>query len=495
VPHNCHRDDEACPKCPFLVQKSCLCGKHTLKNQPCWLQDVRCGDICGKRLRCGSHFCRKACHRPVDCEDADIGPCEQPCGKPKKICSHPDLEDKCHAPYACKEDKPCQSKIYITCSCQAQKQETKCAASKHSEGNAKKMLPCNDECGRLERNRMLALALNINQATHVEGGDHIPYSADTLNLFAVNPKWAQTQEREFRVFAASKEEKRLRFKPMRAQERAFIHTLADDFGFDSESMDPEPHRHVMIWKTPRFVSAPMKTLAEAHRIKASQRPLVASANVSDNEGGAEKKAGPASNEVRELYNGYVIENPRFGLTVDEIKFELAQVAHPGFSFDVNFLPNEQVVLKAVSSTLAPQELQRALETVKIPLITSISAKGFGKVQLCTTDSSLNILRRESDHIGGDGWSRVVAKKAAPRTALQADTFKGSNSFAALTGGKVTFLRKSAEKRKTKVENIVDDWEAAELAEEEKERSGEEDGGVSADPSGAQAAERSESLAD
>ncbi|KYG50478.1 hypothetical protein M433DRAFT_139163 [Acidomyces richmondensis BFW] len=478
VPHNCHGDDEECPKCPFLVQKRCLCGKHALKNQPCWLQDVRCGDICGKRLRCGSHFCRKPCHRSSDCEDADIKPCEQPCGKPKKICGHPDLEDKCHAPYACKEDKPCQSKIYITCLCQTQKQEMKCAASKHSEGNSKKVLPCNDECARLERNRKLALALNIDPATHVEGGDHIPYSSDTLNLFAANPKWAQTQEREFRVFAASEGEKRLRFKPMRAQERAFVHALAEDYGFDSESMDPEPHRHVMIWKTPRFVSAPTKTLAEAHRIKTSQRPLGTSANVSENE---------------EPYNGYVIDSPRFGLTVDELKSELAQVAHPGVSFDIEFLPNEQVILKALSRTLTPSELQRALESVKIPLITCISAKGFGKAQLCTTDSSLNILRRELDHPGGDGWSRVAAKKAAPRIALQANALKETNSFAALTGGKVTFSKRSAEKRKTKVETVVDDWEAAELAEEEKERSGEEDGGVKAEPAGGQAANCGENI--
>lgn len=75
VAHNCHGDNEQCPRCPFLVQRRCLCGRTTLKNQQCWFQDVRCGDVCGKRLRCGVHFCQKQCHRLGDCEDSHGQPC------------------------------------------------------------------------------------------------------------------------------------------------------------------------------------------------------------------------------------------------------------------------------------------------------------------------------------------------------------------------------------------------------------------------------------
>ncbi|KAF2767426.1 hypothetical protein EJ03DRAFT_296577 [Teratosphaeria nubilosa] len=481
--HNCHGEDEACPKCPFLVEKRCLCGKHTLKNQPCWLQDARCGKICDKSLRCGSHFCRKECHRPGDCEDANGQACLQPCGKPKKICGHAD-ENQCHAPYPCKEDTPCQSKIYITCACQAQKQELKCGASKSSDGNGGKSLPCNDECARLERNRKLALALNIDQSTHVEARDHIPYSADTINLFAEKPKWSQTQEREFRVFAASDGEKRMRFKPMRASERAFIHALAEDFGLDSESMDPEPNRHVMIWKTPRFVSAPNKTLAEALRIRAAQRSMTTSANLSDNKGTVTKVK--ASNDVGEPYNSFVISNPRFGLTVDELRVELNSVVHPAmaFAFDIEFLPSEEVVLKATSNSLSSFDLQGTLEALKPSLVAVIASKGYGTAELCSTDSSLDVLRRESDNVSNNGWSRVAAKKAAPRAAPQASGIGGVNSFAALTGGgKVTFAAKKKPEKISKAKPIavVDDWEAAELAAEEKERasSGDEEGGVPA----------------
>lgn len=461
-----------------------MCGKKTLKNQQCWLQDVRCGEICGTKLKCGSHFCRSPCHRPGECEDTNRQACQQPCGKEKKACGHPDMENQCHAPYACKEDKPCQSKIFITCPCQAQKQEAKCGASKTSEGNNGKTLSCNDECARLERNRKLAVALNIDQSAHVEGGDHIPYSSETLNLFSEHVKWGQTQEREFRVFATSDDEKRLRFKPMKAHERAFVHALAEDFGLDSESIDPEPHRHVMVWKTPRFVSPPNKTLAEALRLRtAAQKSTTASGNGSDNEGAAKKVK--ASNEVGAPYNAFVISNPRFGLTVDDLRTELTSVLHPGLAvtFDIDFLPNEEIVLKAVSRTLSPHDLQQTLGTIKTSLVAAIAAKSYGHAQLCSTDSSLNILRRESDSATTDGWSRVAAKKAAPKFAVQSGGVSGSNnSFAALTGSKVTFAKKKPEKVKPKKESIVEDWEAAELAEEEKEKatSGEEDGGEDAE---------------
>lgn len=365
----------------------------------------------------------------------------------------------------------------------------KCGASKSSEGNNGKTLPCNEECARLERNRKLALALNIDQGSHVDGGDHIPYSVDTLNVFAKQSKWAQTQEREFRVFADAADEKRLRFKPMQASQRAFIHLLAADFGLDTESTDPEPHRHVLVWKTPRFVSAPNKTLEQAHRIRQQAlRSVAGSTNASDNEGTAPAKI--KSINPLQPYNGFVISKPRFGLTIDEVRNEVNAVLDPPspFTFDIEFLPSEEVVVKAMSRTLAAADLERALQQLRNPLATAVAGKALGSLQLCNMDSSLNIVRLESDNTGGDGWSRVAAKKAAPRVAMSSGGFGlARNAFAMLdgsggggSGGKVTFAKKAPVKRKEEKKVVVDDWEAAELAEEAKE-GGEGDGGLKLNP--------------
>ncbi|KAF2157734.1 hypothetical protein K461DRAFT_284239 [Myriangium duriaei CBS 260.36] len=464
VQHNCHQDDETCPKCPFLVERRCMCGKKVLKNQQCWLQDVRCGQVCGHKLKCGSHFCRKPCHKPGECEDTGGQTCSQPCGKPKKVCGHPD-ENPCHAPFACKEDKPCTSKIFITCDCQALKQEAKCGASRMSEGNLNKKLPCTDECARLERNRRLAVALNIDQSTHVDGGDHIPYSEDVLNLFQQHSKWAQSQEREFRVFADSPDEKRFRFKPMTAQQRAFIHALADDFGFDSESMDPEPHRHVLLLKTPRFVSAPTKTIAECVRIRMTQRSLLASQPAVD-----KSKQSSATNDTP--MNAFVISGPRFGLTIEEVRATVQSTSSSGPTMSISFLPSDEVIIQPpISPSLPPLDAEQSLRTLKPALASAVETASLGTLSLCAIDPSLNVIRRESDPSAADGWSRVAAKGAAPRKLQPVAPTGRGNAFSALSGGqgRVTFAKRR-EKKPAPVEKVVDDWEEEMEAEERRAES-------------------------
>jgi transcriptional repressor NF-X1 len=463
VPHTCHQDDETCPKCPFLTAKPCLCGKNHLKNQPCWLQDVRCGEICGRKLKCGFHRCRKSCHRPGDCEDSGQ-PCQQLCGK-EKTCGHP-CADRCHSPSTCKEDKPCLHKIFITCECQRIKQEAKCNATKNNEGNVTKSLKCDEECARLERNRKLALALNIDPEAHKD--DHIPYQAETLNMYLENTQWAQIQEKELRRFAADPEQRRLRFKPMKAGERAFLHALAEDFGFDSESMDPDPHRHVAIFKTPRFVMAPMKTLAECARIRQIQRAITASTAAE-----APKKI-KASNVVGDPLNAFLITRARFGLTVEELRSIIAPFSGDT-QFDISFLPSEEVVLRPLQQNpVSERTLEITLNALKPGISKAISSHSLGSLQLCRIDDSLNIVHLESDQVNS-GWSQVAAKAAAPRRTVATDmSVSNKNKF-------TVFASSKSKGKKIREENIEEDWEAAEAREEEKEKlasrvgSGEESG--------------------
>ena len=453
IPHNCHGDDENCPKCPFLAQKPCLCGKKTLKNQPCWLSEVRCGEVCNRKLKCGSHSCRKQCHRPGECEDVGKS-CQQACGKAKKACGHP-CEEQCHAPSSCREDKLCQNKMFITCDCQHLKQEVKCNASKFSDGNTKKILACDEECARLARNHKLALALNIDPEAQKD--DHVPYSNVTLKMYRENVKWAQAQEKEIRIFAADETEKRLRFKPMPSHQRAFLHSLSEDFGFDSESMDPEPYRHIAIFKTPRFVMAPMKTLAESVRIRtsaeASSVPVV-----------EPQKRLQDSNES---YNGFLLSNPRFGLTLEELRADCATCFNstPGLSYDISFLPSEEIVIKArpaLSSTvISPSAIEATIKQLKSSLSFSISSKRLAtSVQVCTLDNSLNVTRRElDDPANNGGWSQVAAKGAAQRTAPR-QTAVGEKSVYTVLGSKLRDAKKKKEEMKKAKESevVIDDWE-------------------------------------
>ncbi|KAL8851766.1 MAG: hypothetical protein Q9221_003376 [Calogaya cf. arnoldii] len=340
----------------------------------------------------------------------------------------------------------------------------KCNASKFSEGNTKKSLSCDDECARLERNRKLALALNIDPAAHQD--DHVPYSTETLHMFRESSKWAQAQEREFRVFAADEGEKRLRFKPIPSHQRSFLHSLADDFGLDSESMDPEPHRHVAVFKTPRFVMAPMKTLAECVRIRQNAEAAAATA--------IEEQRRIRSNN--EAYNGFLLTHPRFGLTVEEIRSDLSAhlEATPGLGFDISFLPSEEIVIKGKpatsSTTISPSSIEAAVKAIKSAVASTVSNKKLASsCQLCTLDPSLNILRRELDPSGTtDGWSRVAAKAAAPRSAPK-QMGVGEKSVYTVLGSRLKEAKKKKEEMdKAKAdEAVVDDWEEEVRREEEQ----------------------------
>ncbi|KAF9879194.1 NF-X1 type zinc finger [Colletotrichum karsti] len=450
IKHNCHPDDVPCPKCPFLVEKACICGKQRMKNRPCWLEETRCGLPCGKKLKCGTHTCRKECHRPGECEDAEIpgSHCAQPCGKTRKSCEH-SCQDVCHAPYQCKEDRPCQSKTFITCDCQNRKKEVKCLATKTNPTPERDVLKCDDECLRLQRNQRLAAALNVDP-DHTD--DHVPYSDTTLKLFRdLSLNWVQTQEREFRVFASEPSEKRLRFKPMPKAQRAFLHNLAADFGFDSESQDPEPHRHVSVFKTPRFVSAPKKTLAHCVKIRSDAAKSAPAPSSSAN-----ASAAP------EPFNALLLTAPRFGLTIDEVESALAShlKAHNTLSFTTSFLPSDEILIRAVPVTswgTTPSAIESSLASLK-PLVTrTITKEGLAaSAILVNADANLNVLRREgaAAGAGAGGWNAVVGRAAAQRRAFAPAKPAETRS----TSGFVSFSKLA--RKKVVEDSVADDWEAA-----------------------------------
>lgn len=328
--------------------------------------------------------------------------------------------------------------MLITCECQNKKQEIKCLATKSSEtSEERRTLPCDDECLRLQRNQKLAVALNIS---HDHMDDHIPYSSTTLDMFKDNVKWCQTQEREFRVFAADDSEKRLRFKPMAPNQRAFLHSLAEDFGLDSESMDPEPHRHVAIFKTPRFVSAPMKTLSQCIKIRSVAQPSSLSVFTA---------------EVTEPYNALILASPRFALTTDELhshlRVDLSSASNS--TFNISFLPSEEIVIYSDHSSRddAMEGMLRQLKPLVAKTITTHLLAD--SVALCRVDHSLNVIRREDDMKAAGGWSQVV--KGAPFKSARLDSAVGVKSSFTVLGSKL-----GATKQKKEVENVVENWESA-----------------------------------
>ena len=435
-----------------------MCGKDIMKNRPCFQKNVSCGQVCGRALRCGLHRCRKQCHRIGLCEDSR-SVCGQKCGKLKSTCGHP-CEKQCHGIEQCKEDKPCQSIVMITCDCQHLKNEAKCLATGTARGSSQRSLKCNDECAKLERNRKMALALNIDPDNHTN--NHIPYSAQTLDMYQDHGAWCRDREDELRAFAIDEDEKTMRFKPMSAHQRAFIHDLAEDYGLDSESMDPEPHRHVSIFKTPRFVSIPMKTLAESLRTR--NRTLAGPANAIASVRSAQKPL------AKQAINGFLLSAPKFALTIEELHVSLSTILekHSNLTFDTAFLPNEEIVLKAKPSFGSSDEsevesptLESDLRALKPALSTVVTSKHLaGLVSLCALDSSLNVLRTEKDEVE-QGWNLVASRGKAPKKEA---TVPAKSGLVRL-GGRTKPKRDIVSQSKEQPEEVVDDWYEAVLKEE------------------------------
>ncbi|CAN9452182.1 unnamed protein product [Alternaria alternata] len=344
--------------------------------------------------------------------------------KTLSVCGHPCLAP-CHFPQPCREEKPCPHKIFVTCECQRIKQEAKCNAWRNGDGNLKKVLKCDKECARLERNRVLALALNVDPEHQ---NDHIPYSDATLNMYQQNATWAVTQEKQLQTVCCrpGSEASSLQTRcPVNL--RKFIHYLAEDFGMDSESINAEPHRHVAIFRDSKKSSNPTASCPYASASNDFGRSLRPN---QDNTNG-------------DPYNAFIILNPRFALTIEElnpiIKSVLAQ--HPSDANYGYFLPSEAVALK-------PPLAARL----------SVSGKNVQPLRPRIFDSSLNILRKESDVGPGSGWSQVAASKGVPLRQIQKTTGFGNK------GG---FAKKK--KQKEPVEEVAENWEEAEEEEEQKEK--------------------------
>jgi transcriptional repressor NF-X1 len=88
---------------------------------------------------------------------------------------------------------------------------------------------------------------------------NMPYSEETLDLYIQISSSAalstlQDYEATLHSLAASTTQRSVRFQPAKAPLRAFVHSLAVDWGFASESFDPEPHRHVFVLKPTQWTS-------------------------------------------------------------------------------------------------------------------------------------------------------------------------------------------------------------------------------------------------
>lgn len=242
--------------------------------------------------------------------------------------------------------------------------------------------------------------------------------------------WAETQEREFRVFSKSPSEARLRYKPMPNHQRQFLHVLAEDYGLESKSEDIEPYRYVVVWKGSKFVSAPTKTLAQCVKIRETQAAEAAAAEAANS-----RAPTPPPAIITEPFNAFLLTSPRFGLTLEDVESALkADLASQSsaFNFTTTFLPSDEILIRAsahYSSFLTPTAVEQALQTLKPRLDSTMKRLDVaGNILLCHVDANEQISRREDiSRNDASGWSAVAGRAAAKRDDAKTETPAASAS--------------------------------------------------------------------
>ncbi|MFT7809476.1 transcriptional repressor NF-X1-like, partial [Arapaima gigas] len=319
--HNCH-SEEKCPPCTYLTKKWCMGNHEQRSNIPCHLSDISCGLPCNKALPCGTHQCRRMCHRGTCLSDSS---CQQPCLIPRPECGHP-CSAPCHPGSPCPRSA-CNAKVVLHCDCGRRKDTVICAdaassyqrtaaiavASKLSDmqlGDSvdigqlitkKEMkqarLQCDKDCAALERNRRLAEALQIDEGAdpfHVRSSSK--YSDSLKEDARKDLKFVNEVEEEMKnlidLVNKGKQPKRSHcFPPMNREHRKLIHDLAEAYGMESVSYDSEPKRNVVITAVRGKSMSPNSTLTALIERESAVRAPPPIAHI--------KQSGKGNNSFRE----------------------------------------------------------------------------------------------------------------------------------------------------------------------------------------------------
>lgn len=171
-----------------FTTKYCHGMHEQRKIIPCSQKSFSCGLSCAKPLKCKNHKCIKTCHEGVCETDTDV--CKQKCTKKRVHCIH-DCNAPCHLESDC-PDTPCRETLEVLCQCGLRKQPRTChefatdyrkiataqlasSMDQMQYGGAidlsdvlgpvrlsnNKTLECNEDCRMAERNRRLAIGLQI----------------------------------------------------------------------------------------------------------------------------------------------------------------------------------------------------------------------------------------------------------------------------------------------------------------------------------------------
>ncbi|KAF1762466.1 hypothetical protein GCK72_010728 [Caenorhabditis remanei] len=278
VTHKCH-GEQNCPPCTHLTDKTCYGGHTVRKNIPCHIESVSCGIVCQKPLKCGVHICQRSCHGD-ECEK-EGEKCTKKCETIRELCEHP-CALPCHESSPC-EPSCCKANVRVTCECGRIKKEAPCCevdkmiqtkiekeeSDKADSGDEDKpgklkrsssfsqlnCMKCDDECKKLERNRKVAEALEVDTDEYGMNklAPTISFPCYLKEMVRTNLEFVKNVEKVFidlviKILSgeAYHDVFRSHLPPMSIEKRRFVHEYANFFNITSESVDSPPKRSIVL---------------------------------------------------------------------------------------------------------------------------------------------------------------------------------------------------------------------------------------------------------
>ncbi|KAG0015747.1 FKBP12-associated protein [Entomortierella chlamydospora] len=364
---------EPCPPCTLLVTKQCMCRKSKMPSVPCYTTQTSCGKTCGKGLDCGSHKCNRSCHSG-ECTISPSEACSQSCLKSRKSCGHR-CKVACHGQDPCPEGQPCQTLVVTSCKCGNLTKEIVCGASAENPWDGKpRIIKCNDFCLIAERNKRVALALDIDDSTI--GGPRIPHFDDyVLDYASANMEFTLKIEKRLAEWVSDSTLQTLNLQPMKGHHRKFVHELASHYNVTSESVDVEPYRSVVIHKKLN-TSVPDVLASQACRQRRSNTSTI---STSGSGGGIEQLR---KSNIKDPINAIYLHDLANGLTRAELSAQLAPI-FGNIKYGIRWLTDDDAVLVPHPGNMSMDEFEILLVRLRTG-IKSLVTNGqlCERVELC-----------------------------------------------------------------------------------------------------------------
>jgi len=141
--------------------------------------------------------------------------------------------------------------VKVRCSCGRKTGESVCGRSTDGvvSGQEAKPIPCDEQCELEERNRKLAEAFGISPSAN-SNSNVAQFSDLVVNLVRMSPQFVKKLEVVFDEFMKSNPSvTKLHLPPMDRVKRQLVHEMAKYYRFETQSLDKEPIRSVVITRT------------------------------------------------------------------------------------------------------------------------------------------------------------------------------------------------------------------------------------------------------